>query len=117
MMVLSEEDVLRQMEMRIKTECIVGTLCKIRHPNTLHNAMKYLDVWNDGEYISNPYARLSKDLMDNMTADLFRIFIEYTHHWMPTWSPKELRLIDEACKRFGYQITVHNRRVSFRVSY
>ena len=117
MMVLSEEDVLRQMEMRVKTERIVGTLCKVRHPHMLYNAMKHLDVWNDGEYISNPYSHLSKDLMDNMTVDLFRIFIEYTHHWMPKWSKQELELINDACRRFKYQITVHDSRVSFRVSY
>lgn len=114
MMVLSEQDVLRQIEMRVKTKRIVGTLCKIQDPNLLHKAMKHLDIWNDGIYISNPYCVITKNLMDNMTKDLFRIFIEYVAHWMPPFTLDEIRIIIDASTKYGYLVTVHKDRLSFR---
>lgn len=113
-MILSEEEVLRRIEMRVKTTRIVGTLCKVRDPNLLYNAMSYLDVWNDGIYISNPYAYVDKTLFENMTEDLFRIFIEYVAHWMPPFTSDEIRVIMDACTKYGYLVTVHKDRLSFR---
>lgn len=113
-MILTECDVLYQIEMRVKTERIVGTLCKISKPSSLHKAMTHLDVWNSGEYISNPYATISQALFDNMTPDLFRIFIEYVHHWMPAWTPDEIRIIIDTSTKYGYLVTIHKDRISFR---
>ena len=113
-MILSGEDVLYQLEMRIKTQVIVGTLCKVKSPEYLHNAMMYFDIWNHGSYISQPYTTLTPTLFDNMTKDLFRIAVEYIQHHRPRFSDEEIRLINEASQKWGYRITMHGNRLSFR---
>lgn len=113
-MILSEEYVLRALEMRVKTTRVVGTLCKIKDPELLHSAMLYFDIWNDGIYISHPFVTISQDIADNMTRDIFRIFIEYIHHWMPPFTFDEIRIIIIASKKYGYIVTRHKDRLSFR---
>lgn len=115
-MILSDIEVLRIIEMRVKTKRIVGTLCRVPKPGTLHNAMKFLNIWNDGPFISNPYIELTDVVLYNMTPDLFRIFIEYVHHWAPQWTLEEIALIRRYARKYGYIVTRHKDRITFRTA-
>ena len=113
-MIPTEEEILRAIELRLKTVIVWGTLCRVLDYNAIYNAMDYFDVWADHGYISNPYATLSDEIFDHMTKDLFRIFIEYTHYWKPTFSDHERDRVLGLAKLYGYRVTCHNNRVSFR---
>ena len=113
-MILSDEYVLRAMELRIKTTPIVGTLCKIEDPTVIHNAMRYFQCYNYGMYISHPFIELTEDIYANMDINLFRIYIELLHHWMPPCTTGEIRSTIYYSKKFGYEVTKHNNRLSLR---
>lgn len=113
-MILSEEYVLRAIELRIKTKPIVGTLCRTETPHLIHNAMKYFDIWNYGVYISHPYTTFTVELFDNMTEDLFKIFITMMHHYLPPCTSDEISCIIYYSEKLNYKVTVHNNILSFR---
>ena len=113
-MVLSGKYVLRAIELRVKTTCIVGTLCEVKDPIAIHEAMKYFDIWNSGRYISNPYAELPQYIFDNMDENLFDIYIEYLHHWTPPCTANEIQSTIYLCNKFGYSLTRHKDYITMR---
>ena len=114
-MILEEVEILRIIELRIKTTPISGTLCRVKDVITIRKAMEYFDIWNHHSYISHPYIELNSDIFQRMTRDLFRIFVEYTHEWVPMYTDKEIELMRIYGKKFGYTLTERNNFVFFRL--
>ena len=115
-MILSDEYVLRAIELRIKTTRIVGTLCTVDDPKMIHKAMIYFDVWDHNGKISNPFSEFQPNWFKSMTPDVFRIFIEYMHHYGPAISDKEITLIIKWASKFNYVVTRHKDKVTFRIN-
>lgn len=113
-MILSSEHVLRAMELRLKTKPIIGSLCSIEDPTLIWNAMKYFQCFNYGMYISNPYPELDQHIYDNMDRELFRIYIELLHHWMPPCTSDEIRSTMVLANKYGYEVNQHKSRISLR---
>jgi hypothetical protein len=113
-MILPSEYVLRAMELRMKTVPIVGTLCAVKDPTLIWNAMKYFQCWNYGQYISHPFIELGPEIYQNMDQTLFRIYIELLHHWMPPCTSDEIRSTIYYAEKFGYQVTRNQNYMSLR---
>lgn len=113
-MILSSEYVLRAIELRIKTKPLVGTLCTVEDPTTIWNAMRYFQCYNHGKYISHPFVELDHSIYENMDITVFTIFVELIHHWMPPCTNEEIRNTIYLCKKYNYQLTQHENRISMR---
>lgn len=107
-MLLSDEYVFHALEMRMKTRPVIGTLCKVPDTKHLHNAMKYFDTWNYGNYISQPYVKITPELARSVTFNVFRIFIDLNDLYHPPFTADEILVIIDLCKKFGYTLT-HNK--------
>lgn len=105
-MILSDEYVLRALELKVKTIRIRGTLCKIVGDVT--RAMLYHDCYNYEEYLSNPFAILPEEVIRNLTPDTARILAHYLHHYAPPFTHDEIRCIIRVASNFGYRV-IHNK--------
>jgi len=113
-MILSSEYVLRAIELRLKTQRIVGTLCSVEDPVTIWNAMKYHQCYNHGKYISHPFVELDQPIYDNMDLNIFKIYVEMIHFWMPPCTSEEIRNTIYTGNIFGYDVTCHKNFISLR---
>ncbi len=107
-MFLNDEYVFHALEMRMKTKRYVGSLCKVPNQDVLHNAMKYFDIWNHEQFLSNPFHVITRELASNMTFETFRIFIELNDLYQPPFTMEEICIIMDVCKKFRYELT-HNK--------
>jgi hypothetical protein len=115
-MMLNEVYVLRVLELRCKTEPVTGTLCRVEDPKLIQNAMSYLDIWNDGFYISHPYIELPEEVWDNVTEEVFKIFIDMVHLYLTPFTSDEIRSIIDVSKKYGYSVTKNKNHISIRRS-
>jgi hypothetical protein len=114
-MILLEDYVYYAIELRLKTRQIVGSLCKVRDVRSIHNAMKFFDIWNHKEFISHPFAELDDEIFRNMTFNVFRIFIEINNLYMPPFTKREIQGIIRVSKKYGYVVTQNNGFISIRL--
>ena len=113
-MILSSEYVLRAIELRVKTVPIIGTLCSIKDPATIWNAMDYFQCYSHGQYVSQPFIELDQDIYNNMDLAMFKIYAEMLIHYMPPCTVDEIHNTIYLSKKFNYQVTVHKDRMSLR---
>lgn len=105
---------LRAVELRLKTRNFRGSLCLVLNREYIFEAMKFHDVWDCDGFISNPFYELSSPIYKNMTEEVFRVFIEYTHHWNPPFTSSEISSIIRLANKFGYKVTTYKSMLSFR---
>lgn len=113
-MIHSSEYVLRAIELRIKTTPIIGTLCTIEDSSLVWNAMKYFQCYNHGKFISHPFVELDESIYENMDLDLFRIYAEMLHLYMPPCTDDEIHSTIYHGKKFGYQVNQNKNYISLR---
>lgn len=114
-MILLEDHVYYVLELRMKTKRLVGSLCEVRDVKAIHNAMMFFDIWNHEKFISHPFTELDDDIFQNMTFNLFRVFIEINNLYMPPFTRREIQGIIRVSKKYGYAVTQNNGFISIRL--